>query len=263
MFVRDSAACAQPNSATPMSQAAIDAQNRRVARTSRHFTDGDNTLNDLILAMGGNPFTQGTGDSGVPTVGVPYFGLPVRGGGPTSIHHGDQSQPCVFPEVLPLVTVFPVLMPPPNPQPGPGPTYPLIDHFRVPPPVQVPSGPSPCDNVTPENVCKLARDGCFNPNQLSPEQRYACSWAGWQGNFNMYPQVLLAGGAQGGRNFGSLNLCPANPVGESMPCPPSRNMQGLSGLSDDAQSGFMIAAASVFGLFVGNEILKAFRKGKR
>ena len=73
MYFNSSMACNLPNSGTPMSAAAISAQDAYVASVGADFDNGDNTLGALILALGGNSVDSSTGDAGLPTVGVPYF----------------------------------------------------------------------------------------------------------------------------------------------------------------------------------------------
>ena len=55
MFLQSSEACNLPNSETPMSQQAIDDQNAFIANVGTAFDDGDDALNSLIQALGGNP----------------------------------------------------------------------------------------------------------------------------------------------------------------------------------------------------------------
>jgi hypothetical protein len=53
MYVQQGAACTQPNSSTPMSQAEINRQNWRVARVGRRFVAGNVALNDIVQKLGG------------------------------------------------------------------------------------------------------------------------------------------------------------------------------------------------------------------
>ena len=51
MYVTQSNSCSLPNSETPLSQAAIDAQNRRVARTGNKFVRGNFDLGDICNGL--------------------------------------------------------------------------------------------------------------------------------------------------------------------------------------------------------------------
>lgn len=51
MYVPFGSACDEPNSETPMSQTRIDAQNTRVARVGKRFTDGNATMAALVNAL--------------------------------------------------------------------------------------------------------------------------------------------------------------------------------------------------------------------
>lgn len=53
MYVTSNLACSHPNSATPMTQARITAQNRRVAKVGSHFTSGNAALSNLVQQLGG------------------------------------------------------------------------------------------------------------------------------------------------------------------------------------------------------------------
>lgn len=71
MYVQSTEACDMPNSETPMSQSAIDAQNAFIASVGSAFVQGDNALDSLIQQLGGNPAGATTsGNSGVPTTGT-------------------------------------------------------------------------------------------------------------------------------------------------------------------------------------------------
>ena len=71
MFLQSSEACSMPNSETPMSQQAIDRQNAFIANVGTAFDDGDDALNSLIQALGGNPGGDtSSGAAGVPTTGT-------------------------------------------------------------------------------------------------------------------------------------------------------------------------------------------------
>lgn len=51
MYVPFGSACNQPNSETPMTQARIDAQNRRVARVGRHFEKGNADMAAIVNGL--------------------------------------------------------------------------------------------------------------------------------------------------------------------------------------------------------------------
>lgn len=73
MYLKSSLACSLPNSGTPMSADAIASEDAYVAAVGQNFTNGDSVLGALIQALGGNSVNSVSGDSGIPTVGVPYF----------------------------------------------------------------------------------------------------------------------------------------------------------------------------------------------
>ena len=72
MFIQSSEQCSMPNSETPMSQAAINAQNAFIAAVGTAFNQGDDALDDLITQLGGNVPSNDTtsGAAGVPTTGT-------------------------------------------------------------------------------------------------------------------------------------------------------------------------------------------------
>ena len=72
MFIQSSEQCSMPNSETPMSQAAINAQNAFIAAVGTAFDQGDDALDDLITHLGGNVPSNDTtsGAAGVPTTGT-------------------------------------------------------------------------------------------------------------------------------------------------------------------------------------------------
>jgi hypothetical protein len=82
MYVLQSDQCGMRNSETPMTQAAIDRQDRFVARVGQRFQNGNAALSNLIAALGGNPATVAVGDAGVPagviSDSVPYVGHGTR-----------------------------------------------------------------------------------------------------------------------------------------------------------------------------------------
>jgi hypothetical protein len=51
MYVPSGSACDEPNSASPMTQARIDAQSRRVARVGKKFTDGNAAMAAIVNAL--------------------------------------------------------------------------------------------------------------------------------------------------------------------------------------------------------------------
>jgi len=90
-----------------------------MARAAAHFTSGDLTLEHIVARLGGNPVYTRSGDAGVPTDGRsgPFFNptwlpagrRPSQLASPTSASgDGGASGVCVYPEVLPLETVFPI-----------------------------------------------------------------------------------------------------------------------------------------------------------
>ena len=51
MYVPFGSACDEPNSSTPMTQTRIDAQNRRVARVGKKFTDGNAVMAAIVNGL--------------------------------------------------------------------------------------------------------------------------------------------------------------------------------------------------------------------
>lgn len=82
MYLPSSAACNHPNSATPMPQAAIDAQDVRIARTGHHFNRGNSAINAIMAALTPPVASPSCGDlqnsNGI-IAGSPF---PNPGGGP-------------------------------------------------------------------------------------------------------------------------------------------------------------------------------------
>lgn len=77
MYVEAGQACGLPNSETPMTQAAIDAQDTFIASVGSAFEQGNAALNDLIETLGGNvPTADEQGRAGVPTTGTLDTSLP-------------------------------------------------------------------------------------------------------------------------------------------------------------------------------------------
>jgi hypothetical protein len=109
-----------------MSAARIAAQNSRMAAAASHFVSGDRVLGDLVNKLGGNytgtlaglpGVTVPGGDAGIPTLGDggafynpswlparPASAAAATGGTPGGAPGGS----CVYPEVLPLQTLFPI-----------------------------------------------------------------------------------------------------------------------------------------------------------
>ncbi len=245
MYVLDSKACDLPNSETPMSAAAIAAQNAAVGRVGSWFTAGNDALNNLIRAGGGNPPTAAAGDAGVATTGggpgagavqsvyPPGYGWGVQPGGlfpGTFDNLTIAAKLCSSaPEVLPLVTVLPI---------------PVMVAPSVPAPSSVPAAggaarpdPSDCLPVSSENICRLLRDGCVVQSQVTSDQLAACARAGWSGNRNLFPWVAARGGVQNGAYFGNVNLAP-------LPA------SGVGGLEDFSPVLSAVALAATIGGFL-------------
>lgn len=91
MYVEAGEACGLPNSETPMTQAAIDAQDAFIASVGSAFEDGNAALNDLIQALGGNvPTADEQGSAGVATTGTLDTSLPGIPVVPSSIPTASQ-----------------------------------------------------------------------------------------------------------------------------------------------------------------------------
>ena len=71
MYILSTGACSLPNSATPMSQEAIDAQDAYIAAVGADFDGGNATLDNIIQKLGGNPIGATYGNAGVATSGDP------------------------------------------------------------------------------------------------------------------------------------------------------------------------------------------------
>jgi hypothetical protein len=149
---------------------------------------------------------------------------------------------CIYPVVKPLQTVFPAVAP----VRSPGPVVATVAPMTAAPiaPAVAVSKPDPallCLNITPDNVCEAARAGCFLYDQLDPQQWLACARAGWSGNQNLYPWVLMRGGAQNGRRFGMVNAQPKSAAG-ALPNAPGL---GALALPSDPTSVYQPANARV------------------
>lgn len=268
MYLVDSLACSQPNSATPMPSSAVTSQDAYIAAVGSKFVNGNASLNALINALGGDAVPTGAGDAGIPTTGVfPWFGIPSRNGGggiPLSIGPGGGG-PLVFtaastrcaapPTVLPLATVFPnpavrapIAAPPPA-RPSP---VPVVTPARPSSPVVAIPDPSGCSAA---NVCAGLRDGCFLSSQVSSAQLLACAQAGWGGNRNLYPAVLARGGAAGGQYLGT-----------PQPNPPQYSGSGM-GLFDSGMDftgwGVPEYALAGLGLYAAYQVLFNVKREKR
>ncbi len=270
MYVPDSAACSLPNSATPMPQSAIDAQNARMAARGQAFVDGNAALNGILAALGGNPIGSPQGNAGVPTVGSsfdPYavtpFPLPAAnpvtptGATGAGSGAGGGSASCV-PELIELVTVVPIptvvtptrtYIPAPTPAPGPAPVPQVV-------PTQKPAAaaancvdPPECA-PTPENICRLITEGCVSTNQVSKAQMLACAWSGWTGLMTKKGMCSINGWNHG-EYLGTMNPKPLNRAGlyydppavyqaaidAGMNVPNGQPAPGVSGVVTDALTG--------------------------
>lgn len=70
-YVTSNMACNEPNSATPMSQQRIDAQNARVSKVARNFESGNRALDEISVRLGGIGIGNPPGTT--PRVGAPDF----------------------------------------------------------------------------------------------------------------------------------------------------------------------------------------------
>lgn len=279
MYVSDSQACNLPNSESPMSPAAVAAQDAFIASVGSSFSNGNNTLSGIMTALGGNPLAVPgsdptvaalvAGNSGVPTTGAggfPFFPGPGsrnrRWGGRGAGAGGNGGArtaamtPCTTPPiVVPLVTVVPV--PALTRQvPTTGPTPAKIT--TPPPPAPVaPSKPkiSQSDCRT-GNICLDLANGCVASYQVDPAQLLACSKAGYNANRNLYAGVIDT------TNLPFLGFPMPNPP----PFDPSMLSQhpGLSGLGDDDSGpSWGIWAVVILGLVVVGSHIPAPKKGRR
>lgn len=277
MYLQGTDACNLPNSETPMSQQRIDAQNVFIAAVGSAFESGDDALDSLIQALGGNPAGQTvSGASGVPTTGTLDLsnpGIPVVpnvGGTPMALLP-DVNDPSYWgwapsPSVPLIVPGSGSGYPIPQgigrgrrytnakPVSGPCPTIvPLVTAIPVPPPPAVmqqtqppPQQPAPTQTAPaaplPDcrtgNWCLDIRNGCVLPSQVSPEQLQICSQAGYAGARSLYPQIAAHGGVSNGEFFGTPE-----------PNPPPYDPMGMSGFGDSAAQS---ANANLFsGIFEG------------
>lgn len=242
--------CNEPNSASPISADRIAAQNALLDYFNGQMDQGNATLDDLIRNLYGNVGgSLDPGSAGVPTGFLPGGGAsggsggsgavagsggPVGGRRPRWIprpglnrlfpRYGPESgfpnlgqnRSCRLPLVVPYVPGAPTPRPP-SPQP------------RVAPP-PVLGAPPACDDCSfdASSICYALRDGCVLSSQVSPEQLFACSQAGYAGNLNLYPNVVKCGGAQKGKFFGTVNLSPAAFDGGSL----ADRRRGMAGVTD-------------------------------
>lgn len=214
----------------------IAAQDARVRAVGSQFWNGNNALDTLDVTLGGNSMGQ------IPGAVYPYTGYAV---GPPASQQGAAAgeskgrfsaarrSDCPAPTVLPLMTVFPI---PPAPAPAsqhPPATAPPTPHAPTPAPAPPPPV-APVDCRT-GNICNDIRRGCVLQSQVSPEQLFACSQAGYVGNLNLFPAQTLRTDLP---FLGSPDLNP-----------PAFNAAGVSGLGDGAMES---------GAFWGGLALMAF-----
>lgn len=250
-------ACNEPNSQSPISAQAIAATNATLQSVADSMTSGNAALNDLILDLYGNPSgMQVPGNSGVPTGNQP---VPLPGGGVAWVPVPGSSsmfpqwafdrpgsgfipvdlrRRCALPVVLPLQTIFAT---------GPAAPVSTINPSGI-VPVSAPPVALPECAVNADTICSALRDGCVLSSQVSPEQLYACSKAGYAGNLNKYPAIAARGGAQGGKFFGSLNLNPA-------PFSP-----GLGGTAAASSTRAIASVVGIIGLLAGGLLWAKYRK---
>lgn len=124
MYLPASSACNEPNSESPMPAGLIAAKTAGAAQYQDAFTNGNAALNNLVVAMGGNPpAVRGTdpiaGDAGIPTTGayIPPFPAADRlrdflasGGGNLRTLRGSAngSASCSPPKAQPMVAFIPL-----------------------------------------------------------------------------------------------------------------------------------------------------------
>jgi hypothetical protein len=157
----------------------------------------------------------------------------VNGGNKTSNstpRWGSGGPPPGCPTIIPLVTTIPLPSDVPTVQPAPV-------QIAVPAPTPVsapaPTPAAPLPDCRTGNWCLDIRNGCVLPSQVTPQQVYLCSQAGYVGARSMYPAIAAAGGAGGGAFFGTPD-----------PDPIPYNPAGMSGLGQD--SAVQTANSSVF-----------------
>jgi hypothetical protein len=332
MYYQSDAACSQPNSATPMSQSAIDAEDAYIAAVGDLFNRGDATIGQLIASLGGNPvaFSSGIlqtgGDSGVPTLGDPaslssppyapnalswpaapgsgpgagpggggagsapsgapgtaahsrryhilrrnlhlFGGGPGGGGTPNgvdaSLRDGGRRSGvnCAAPEVLPLVTVFPIPMVTPASLPVSAP---------VAAPIAQPAAAPPQRRAIPStgNVCADLTLGLLTKDQVTLDQMRYCSVNSYQGS-----QVPPAWVIQEQARQIAAGTLPKIPFQASPPNTDARGypsqyvpffndlfaQSGLSGVPTSSAP----SAAGVFALlFLAAGAMYAFSKGQK
>lgn len=201
MYVTDSRACSLPNSSTPMTAAAIARQDARIQRVGDAFVAGNRTLEQLNNSLGGNYINSTRGDSGVPTRGAGWKWPPAVG-------QVAEPGPCVAPQILPMASIFPIPVVASRAVPA-APVNPWgsVQSIAGSAPVIPPPAPRDCRTG---DICRDLRSGCVQQVQVSPQQLFACSQAGYAGNEDRF-----AGGAAGGAYLGSPDLNPAPAAGVS------------------------------------------------
>lgn len=259
MFVQTP--CSLPNSQAPISQARIDAERRLLSAVSSSFVSGNQTLNNLVDALGGNSSATVGGNAGVPTLG-PYGGKwpALQWGGPSAqVAKLPSTVLCSgAPEVVPLLTVLPVRD---FTLPAPAVTAPRPPAAIAPAPAPaavVPQQDPGICNYTPETVCAAIRAGCFKAGQVDDAQLAACAKSGWSGNENRFPWLIAKGGANGGARVGLVNPNPRFPDGRA-----PELWGGMAGFDDGDPRPIMagFALALFAGAYVWNVISE--RKGRR
>lgn len=218
MYVPFASQCTEENSATPMTAARIAAQDARVAAVGNQFWRGNHILDVLDVVLGGNSIGQipgavdryTGGAVGPPPGSGPGESPSGRGAKGSGPFENSRRVGCPAPQVLPLLTVFPI---PPAPRPAsklPPPVAPPSPHLA--PPAPAPPPPVTQASCRTGNICADLRAGCVLQYQVSPEQLLACAMAGWSGNQNRYPSIA----ARSDLPFlGSVDLNPPAATGVS------------------------------------------------
>ena len=263
MFISSAQACSEHNSQTPITQQQIDDEAAFLASVDTAFDDGDNTLDSLITALGGNPTNVATGSSGVPTTGtldtdiagipvVSDVNAPATSALPTladpsfwawapSPAPGSSRQtrrrhaapatgvPQNCPIIIPLITTIPV--------PTEAPSYPTtpVAPAAAPQAPALASGPAatPLPDCRTGNWCVDIMNGCVLDSQVSQQQLMACSQMGYAGNRGLFPAIQAQGGVLNGQYFGTTE-----------PNPPQYEGSGMDGFGHDASA--QAANASIF-----------------
>lgn len=167
---------------------------------------------------------------------------------------GSGGPPPGCPTIIPLVTTIPL------PSDIPIPTAAPVQ-VAAPAPVAIPvpaPAAAPLADCRTGNWCLDIRNGCVLPSQVTPQQVYLCSQAGYVGARSMYPAIAAAGGAGGGAFFGTPD-----------PNPIPYNPAGMSGLGQDASAQdanatiFSSAFAYVISGLVTVAAMAIFFKGRK